>query len=256
MRRVEVEFPEGARLTTEKCGLRVTSPLGMDAEVSAGRLRARATADKRPMASLTNKERGLRAATEVLNGTMSVPIAMESYLFTKKLLAQGFEDKSARQHSTTPPSAGVVTESSKSSTSTYASAWGEYCTAYIYAGQQVKKFGKRRAACMATEKFNVSISPSTALRASRTPGEAPARCGTPTIIPTEIEDKLEMLVLSLREMNMPCFRFMVINYLNVLLKGTKLAGKLEHGEVRAYWYYNWLGRCERLKTSNSRGMCR
>ena len=82
----------------------------MDTEVSTGRLRARATADKRPMAGLPNKERGLRAATEVLNGTMSVPVAMESYLvvydtvcyYKKKLLAQGLEDKSTPREEIQP----------------------------------------------------------------------------------------------------------------------------------------------------------
>ena len=42
---------------------------------------------------------------------------------------------------------------------------------------------------------------------------------------------------------------MIVNYMNVLLKGTSIAAQLVHGEVRYWWYYNWLGRCERLKTA-------
>jgi len=43
---------------------------------------------------------------------------------------------------------------------------------------------------------------------------------------------------------------MVLNYMNVLIAGTDIAERLRHKEVRRHWYYNWLGRCERLKTAN------
>ena len=68
---------------------------------------------------------------------------------------------------------------------------------------------------MATEKFGVQISASSALRASKRPGQAPARCGKNTIIPTVIEHKLECICLAVREMNLPLFWFMVMKYANV-----------------------------------------
>ena len=62
--------------------------------------------------------------------------------------------------------------------------------------------------------------------------------------------KIEDLCLCLREHKPPIFRFMVLNYMNTLLAGTDIIDKLKHKEVRRHWYYNWLGRCERLRTSN------
>ena len=63
--------------------------------------------------------------------------------------------------------------------------------------------------------------------------------------------KIEDLCLCLRELKLPIFRFMVLNYVNALVAGTDVADKLKHKEVRRHWYYNWLGgRCERLRTSN------
>ena len=67
-----------------------------------------------------------------------------------------------------------------------------------------------------------------------------------------VEHRLESLCLALREMKMPIFRYMVLNYVNVLIKGTVYAEQLKHKEVRRHWYYNWLNRCKRLKTGNIR----
>ena len=114
------------------------------------------------------------------------------------------------------------------------------------------KLGKRAAAAKATEMFGVLISPSTAHRASKKPGQPPVKPGPATIIPYEVEHRLEFLCLALREMNLPVFRFMVMNYVNVLIEGTVFAEKLAHREVRKCWYYNWLGRCKRLTTANLR----
>ena len=56
----------------------------------------------------------------------------------------------------------------------------------------------------------------------------------------------------LRQLKIPIFRYMVINYANKLVEGTELEAKLKHKEVRRYWYYHWLSRCKRLHTSNIR----
>jgi len=111
--------------------------------------------------------------------------------------------------------------------------------------------GRRSAAKLASEKFGVRISPSTARRAASTPGVGPQRLpGRKLIVPAEVEHKLEDLVLVLRQMQLPCFRFMIINYVNTLIKGTAIAEQLKHKEVRRHWYYNWLSRCKRLTTAN------
>mmetsp|Transcript_49990 Transcript_49990/g.130204 ORF Transcript_49990/g.130204 Transcript_49990/m.130204 type:complete len:282 (+) Transcript_49990:248-1093(+) len=72
------------------------------------------------------------------------------------------------------------------------------------------------------------------------------------ILSPDIEHRLESLVLALTELKLPCFRFMIMNYVNVLIKNTAIAAQLKHKEVRRHWYYNWLGRCKRLTTANIR----
>ncbi|KAL3927279.1 MAG: hypothetical protein SGPRY_002899, partial [Prymnesium sp.] len=86
-------------------------------------------------------------------------------------------------------------------------------------------------------------------RAAQRKGESPIKAGRKLLVSAEIEYKLEDLCLVLREMQLPIFRYVILNYVNVLLKGTAMAELLKHKEVRRHWYYNWLGRCERLKTS-------
>ena len=43
---------------------------------------------------------------------------------------------------------------------------------------------------------------------------------------------------------------MILNYVNVLIKGTTFADQLKDKEVKRAWYYRWLDRCTRLKTAN------
>ena len=124
-------------------------------------------------------------------------------------------------------------------------AWDDYCAAYIMAGALVAegKVSVRTAAAMATEKYGVQITKSTAARAALAEGEGPTKPGRELIIPREVEHKLEDLVLVVRELGLPMFRFMVINYVNTLLRGTEMAEQLKDKVVRRHWYYNWLGRC-------------
>jgi len=126
--------------------------------------------------------------------------------------------------------------------------WTQYCLAYVYAGHLLSSCGRNVAAQMASEKFGVRIAQSTARRASISAGP-PSRRGAPLIIPQEIEVKVEEPCLCLRELKLPVFRFMVLNYINVLVANTDIAERLRHKEVRRHWYYNWLGRCKRLKTA-------
>lgn len=44
-------------------------------------------------------------------------------------------------------------------------------------------------------------------------------------------------------MNLPVFRFMVMNYVNRLIEGTQVADQFKNKEVRRDWYYRWLGQC-------------
>ena len=92
------------------------------------------------------------------------------------------------------------------------------------------------------------ISASTAARAALAEGRGPRRPGRTLIIPRDVEHKLEDLCLVVRELGLPIFRFMVINYVNTLVRGTEMAELLKDKEARRHWYYNWLGRCSRLKT--------
>ena len=122
----------------------------------------------------------------------------------------------------------------------------------MFAGSRVPHVGKRRAAVEAMEKFGVHISPTTAQRAAMQLGKPPGKGVPPLIIPAEIEHRLESLCLALRELNLPIFRFMVMNYVNTIVAGTGIAEQLKCQEIRRHWYYNWLNRCQRLKTGNIR----
>lgn len=115
-----------------------------------------------------------------------------------------------------------------------------------------RKVGRVKAAQQASHKCGVLISASTARRAAQRPGEPPKKPGPDTYIPSYIEHKLESLCLALRELNLPIFRFMVLNYVNVLIRDTAFAERFKDREVRRDWYYNWLSRCKRLSTANIR----
>ena len=60
---------------------------------------------------------------------------------------------------------------------------------------------------------------------------------------------MEELCLVLRELNLPVYRFMVLNYVNRRVEGTEVAERLTDKEVKRGWYYRWLSRCKRLKTA-------
>ena len=69
-------------------------------------------------------------------------------------------------------------------------------------------------------KLGVQISPSTAMRAAMRPGEPPGKGGAQLIVLQEVEHKLESMCLALQELNLPIFRFMIMNYVNTLIAGT------------------------------------
>ena len=126
--------------------------------------------------------------------------------------------------------------------------WTHYCMAYIHAGRLFASCGRKEAARIASERFGVRISQHTARRAAMS-GGPPTKRGAQLSIPRDVETKVEDLCLFLRELKLPIFRFMVLNYMNVLVAGTDIADRLRHKEVRRHWYCKWLGRCERLKTA-------
>ena len=228
-------------------------------------LRTRASADRRPLTLLSNRERGLRAASEVLKGAVSPHSARVQYMvdkdslhyYKKKLLAQGYDELVAASAPApaSVPSTGEEGTGDKAAAKKIAAktdAWKEYGEAYKYAGSLVAKHGRRKAAAMATEKYSVHISPSTALRASQHLGQLPSKPGRQLILGDVVESRIETLVLCLREMRIPVFQAMVLNYCNKLIAGTEMEALFKHKEVRKHWYYHWLGRCERLKTGNIR----
>ena len=214
--------------------------------VVEGRLRARTTEGKRSLGELSDKERGLKAASAVLAGELSLARAMDLYMvsgsvlryYRKKLVSSGMPDKSSALSRAASPTPSC---DSTSSTKSKVDAFDDYKQAYMWAGQQVQKLGRREAAARATQMFGVQISASTARRAAQHPGEPPVKPGRDLIIPEEVEHKLESLCLALRELKLPVFRLMVINYVNTLLDGTELKERLAHKEVRKCWYYNLEG---------------
>ena len=126
-----------------------------------------------------------------------------------------------------------------------------WCQAWTFAhtlGQEGQ--GKRLVAAKVSEKFRISFSTTSAQRAKASGGKLPSRAGRELLLPHKVELKLEDLCLCLRELNLPVFRFMILNYVNVLISGTQYAAELKDNEVKRAWYYRWLGRCTRLKTAN------
>ena len=111
---------------------------------------------------------------------------------------------------------------------------------------------KRKAAEKASGEFNVNISPSTALRAAERPGQEPIKRGRELILGAGMEARLEMFRLVLREMRIPILRYMIMNYANTMICGTKTEAQFKYKEVRRHWDYHWLGRCIHLKTGNIR----
>ena len=229
-------------------------------------LRARDRPDTRPIGQLTDRQRGLRAAFEVLKGSISPRSAKSKYqvnkdslgYYKRKLVAEGVLDTVVSVTPVSGAAAGTPATGEENNKENICAsrteAWDEYCQAYIKAGQLVahKGLSKRRAAQQTSEEFKVHISPTTALRAAEHPGMPPSKPGRQLILGELVENRLEMLCLVLREMRIPIFQAMVLNYANSLIKGTAQADLFKHKEVRKHWYYHWLHRCKRLKTGNIR----
>ena len=76
-----------------------------------------------------------------------------------------------------------------------------------FAAQQMQQHGRRKAAQLTREKFNIPFSSSSAYRAGQSGGEPPEKKGNRLVIPEEVERKLEELCqgLVLREMNLPVY---------------------------------------------------
>ena len=236
------------------------------APVSGARsgLRTRCNEDKRPLEQLSIRERGLRAAKQVLDGVQTLQAAMQLYAvsysamtyYKAKLLNGGYAALAAAvevdaSRGSEAQRAARSRRKNKAQLAADSSAREEdYCQAYILAGQLTPKLGKRKAALEASEKHDVHISASTAWRASQTPGQPPKKPGRALILGAALEYKLESFCLLLRSMRLPILRCMIITYVNVLVQGTEAEELLKHGEVRSYWYYNWLRRAHRLKTAN------
>ena len=130
------------------------TPLPLHATVLESSRRARATTENRPIHLLSNKERGLRAAAEVLKGALSPREAQEQFhingdslrYYKAKLEAIGMEGVAGvvAEAVSTPSAQSEV--SAGSVVSTRVTAWDDYCSAYMYAGSRVPHIGKRKAA--------------------------------------------------------------------------------------------------------------
>lgn len=169
---------------------------------SGGRsLRTRCTEDKRPLGQLSNKIRGSRAAKEYVDGTLSAAEAQSKYLVTAEtfsywkytvenseypaLLEAERAAQQAREVAATPQSRKKEPPLDK------ADEFEKYCEAYIHAGQRAAQVGKRKAADEATRKFGITISASTAFRASKQPGQRPEKPGRQLLLGEDLERKLE-----------------------------------------------------------------
>lgn len=143
-------------------------------------LRARVKPERRELASLSNKERGLRAAIEVLQDGTSPKTARTKWLvdsdclryYKNKLKERGAGESGSSVESSTVTGDSTATSAQQpaavqSNLSDKRSAWGNYQAAYIYAGKLVSEGkGATQAAKLAAGNFGVSISRTTAARAA------------------------------------------------------------------------------------------
>lgn len=216
----------------------VMSGLGGGSEGDGRSVRSCRTSGKQPMTALPQKTRGLRAANAVLTNGYSPAQAMSEFMveyhtlhyYLKKLRDAGMP--SASTESSSKSAERSASPALSIASSTRSTAWDDYCQAYMLAGELVPKVGRVKAAQQASQKCGVLISASTARRAAQRPGEPPKKPGPDTYIPSYIEHKLESLCLALRELNLPIFRFMVLNYVNVLIRDTAFAERFKDREVR------------------------
>ena len=160
--------------------------------------------------------------------------------YVRKLVAQGVSRSETSADTPSTPASGEVAGDPHQM---YREAWA-------FAAQQMQMHGRRKAARLTREKFNIPFSSASAARAAQSGGEPPGKRGAALIIPEVVERRLEDLCLVLRELNLPVYRFMVLNYVNRLVEGTDVAERLKDKEVKRGWYYRWLSRCTRLKTAN------
>ncbi|KAL1526897.1 hypothetical protein AB1Y20_015588 [Prymnesium parvum] len=225
-------------------------------------LRARATPTERLHGQESPGERAMKAALQYLQADFDSPAAaaqkwgVERQLvnyYIRKLSSQGMErsERSETSEKSTRNSTQSPVDGLDADTDAITMDWdARYEKAWVYAGELCKEMGRAKAAKEASERFNVSISASSARRSFLAKGVFPGKRGASLNIPRDIEYKLEDLCLCLREMQLPVFRYMVLNYINTLVAGTSIAENFKDREVKRHWYYRWLGRCKRLKTAN------
>ena len=183
---------------------------------NAGRsLRNRCTEDKRPFGQLNNRICGSRAAKEYVDGTLSAAEAQSKYHLTAKTFQywrQKLEDKeypalveAARAALQSREAAATPQSKNKEPPLDKADEFEKYCEAYIHAGKRTAHVGKRGAAAEATQKFGITISASTAFRASKKPGQRPENPGRQLLLGEDLERKLEEFCLLLRDMKLPIY---------------------------------------------------
>ena len=168
--------------------------------------------------------------------------------YVRKLVAQGVERSETSER--TPSSTASVPAAATQLANVASDPYVVYCEAWAFAAEQMQHHGRRAAARLTREKYHISFSASSAARAAKAGGVAPGKRGAALSIPEDVERKLEDLCLLLRELNLPIYRFMILNYVNMLVAGTDVAESLKDKEVKRGWYYRWLSRCTRLKTAN------
>ena len=205
----------------------------------------------------------MQAAYKYMVGAFDTPrMAAEDYgvdrqlvhYYVRKLVAQGMTMSERVKASAEPAPASAEPAPASAPEAEPAvdgslDPYTKWCKAWAFAYHKGQEgLGYRAASRAAREKFGIGFSATSAKRAMLSDGKLPKSVGRPLVIPRKVEENLVDLCLCLREMNLPVFRFMVLNYVNVLIADTDIAEQLKDKEVKREWYYKWLGRSTRLKT--------
>ena len=210
------------------------------------------------IATLSQKDRALRGAWDILHGVPRGPIqAGEKWVipknhiayYLKKLKEEGvcieMEVNAPQPEESTPRHQEDVK----------VDPWDLYVQAYQWAGQEVSKgkLSSRKAASEVYLGFGIILSHTTCAKSTEDGVTPPQEEREGYFSAPRCRVQTCRLCIALRSLNFPIFTEELIGYCDTLIQGTKMVSLFKHGEVRDSWYYNWLRRYhERLGTATAK----
>ena len=176
------------------------------------------------IATLSQKDRALQGAWDILNGVLKGPTqAGEKWVIPKNHIA--YYLKKLKEE-------GVYIEMGVNAPQPEESTprrqeddpWNLYVQGYQWEGQEVSKgkLSSRKGASEVYLRFGINLSHTTCAKAAEDEGAPSKKRGKATFVPPDVESKLVDFCIALRSLNFPIFKEELIGYCNTLIQGTKL----------------------------------